>query len=157
MSETEGEGTNQLPLIGPFATRTGIGLGGEPEELLLCLSAGVLIGMGGLTRGEVVALLVFTVIVASSVLIPVLGYAVAADRPRGALDALGTWLQLSSQLVMAIALLATGAPVIGKGSGRTVTVLVAAVASDRGTAKCAASPRPRSGARPVRRRVGGPG
>jgi hypothetical protein len=99
---------------------------------------------------------VFTVIAASSVLILVLGYAVVgidraeASRPR-------ELLQLSSHLVMAIVLLVTGASVIGKGSGQTVTVLVAAVASDRGTAKCAASPRPMSVARPVRRRVGGPG
>ena len=61
-----------------------------PRNLWLCVSAGVLIGMGGLTAGEeVVALLVFTVIAASSVSIPVLGYAVAgidcaeASTPSG--------------------------------------------------------------------------
>jgi hypothetical protein len=72
---------------------------------------------GGLTAGEEVALIVFTVIAASSVLIPVLGYAVSADRLRGGLDALGTWLQLNNHMVMAIVLLVWALPVIGKGLG----------------------------------------
>jgi hypothetical protein len=85
---------------------------------LLCVSAGVLIGMGGRTAGEeVVALLVFTVIAASSVLIPVLGHAVAGIDCAEGFDALGTALQLSSHLVLAIVLLVTGATVIGRGLG----------------------------------------
>lgn len=90
----------------------------NPKNLLLCVSAGVAIGAAGQPAGtDVVAVLVFTVIAASTVLLPVVGYTVAADRLRGPLDSLKNWLQANNHQVMAIVLLIMGAAVIGKGLG----------------------------------------
>ncbi|MEV0338931.1 GAP family protein [Nocardia sp. NPDC050713] len=90
----------------------------NPKNLLLCLSAGVAIGSSGLGSGEkVVAVVVFTVLAAASVLVVVLGYALAADRLRGVLDDTRVWLQSNNHAVMAIVLLIMGALVLGKGIG----------------------------------------
>lgn len=90
----------------------------NPKNLLLCVSAGVTIGAGGLDGGgEVVALVVFTVLAASTVVIPVVGYALAADRLREPLASAKNWLQAQNHQVMAIVLLVMGAVVVGKGLG----------------------------------------
>ncbi|MEU1980684.1 GAP family protein [Nocardia sp. NPDC019395] len=90
----------------------------NPKNLLLCVSAGITIGTGGLgAGGDIVALLVFTVLAAVSVLVPVFGYLLAADRVSGTLDTAKNWLQANNHLVMAIVLLIMGAAVLGKGVG----------------------------------------
>ena len=43
--------------------------------------------------GDAVAVAVFTVLAASTVAVPVLGYLVAAERMRGPLDSLKVWLE----------------------------------------------------------------
>ncbi|MEU4311368.1 GAP family protein [Nocardia sp. NPDC024068] len=92
--------------------------GVNPKNLLLCASAGVVIGSAGLSAGgQVVALVVFTVIAAASVLAVVLGYALAADRLRDVLTRIRAWLEASNHMVMAIVLLVMGAVVFGKGLG----------------------------------------
>lgn len=104
-----------------FVKATGLGLvlsAVNPKNLLLCVSAGVAIGTAGLSSGNaIVVWLVFTVLAACSVLVPVLGYAVAAERLASALDATKTWLQANNHVVMAIVLLIMGAVVLGKGLG----------------------------------------
>lgn len=88
----------------------------NPKNLLLCVSAGVTIGSSTLSPGaKIVAVLVFTVLAAASVLAVVLGYAVAADRLRDTLDRTRTWLQDNNHAVMAIVLAVMGAVVLGKG------------------------------------------
>ncbi|BCK55898.1 GAP family protein [Nocardia wallacei] len=88
----------------------------NPKNLLLCLSAGVAVGAADLdVSGEVVAVVVFTALAAASVLVVVLGYAFAADRLRGTLDAARIWLQDNNHTVMAVVLLLMGAVVVGKG------------------------------------------
>ncbi|WP_280425054.1 GAP family protein [Nocardia carnea] len=90
----------------------------NPKNLLLCVSAGIVIGTGGLDLGgDIAALFVFTVLAAASVLIPVCGYLVAADRISGALAITKNWLQANNHMVMAIVLLIMGAVVLGKGIG----------------------------------------
>lgn len=90
----------------------------NPKNLLLAASAGVTIGASGLGGGEVaVAIAVFTLIAASTVLVPVVGYLVAADRLRGPLDALRGWLAKENAVIMAVLLLVIGVAVIGKGIG----------------------------------------
>ena len=64
-----------------------------------------------------VALLVYTVLAGSTVLVPVVAYAVAADRMRGTLDSLKVWLQANNAAVMSVLLLVMGAVVLGKGLG----------------------------------------
>ncbi|MEU1428406.1 GAP family protein [Nocardia sp. NPDC005746] len=88
----------------------------NPKNLLLCVSAGLAIGSSALgNAAKVVTLAVFVLLASISVLAVVFGYAVAADRLRGALDRTRMWLQDNNHLVMAIVLLMMGAVVLGKG------------------------------------------
>ncbi|WP_234293463.1 GAP family protein, partial [Nocardia jinanensis] len=90
----------------------------NPKNLLLCASAGVAVGASGLGVGaQTVAVVVFTVLAAASVLGVVVGYAVAADRLRGTLDRARAWLEANNHVVMAIVLSLMGAVVLGKGIG----------------------------------------
>jgi cytosine/uracil/thiamine/allantoin permease len=78
----------------------------------------VAIGTRGIGGGpQVIAVLVFTVIAAASVLVVVIGYLVAAERLREPLDRARRWLQANNHVVMAIVLLVMGAVVLGKGIG----------------------------------------
>lgn len=88
----------------------------NPKNLLLAVAAGVAIGAAGLSVGSATVVIVIFVIVAScSVAIPVIGYLVAADAMRGALDALRSWLVQNNATVMAVLLLVIGVVLIGKG------------------------------------------
>jgi threonine/homoserine/homoserine lactone efflux protein len=90
----------------------------NPKNLLLAASAGVTIGASGLEAGAMVlAIGIFTLIAASTVLVPVVGYLVAADRLRGPLDALRGWLAKENSVIMTVLLLVIGVAVIGKGIG----------------------------------------
>lgn len=60
---------------------------------------------------------VFTLIGASTVLVPVVGYLVAAARLRAPLDALRGWLAAENAVIMAVLLLVIGMSLIGKGIG----------------------------------------
>ncbi|MEU4649494.1 GAP family protein [Nocardia fluminea] len=92
--------------------------GVNPKNLLLCVSAGVAIGAGGLSAGgELIAIVVFTLLASVTVLAVVLGYMLAADRLGPMLDSLRQWLQLNNHAVMAIVLLIMGTVVVGKGIG----------------------------------------
>ncbi len=90
----------------------------NPKNLLLAASAGVTIGAAGLDVGAIVVVIaVFTLIAASTVLIPVVGYLLAADKLRGPLDALRGWLAKENAVIMAVLLLVIGVAIIGKGIG----------------------------------------
>ncbi|MEF2977198.1 GAP family protein [Subtercola sp. YIM 133946] len=90
----------------------------NPKNLLMGVAAGVAIGSGGLTVGsDVVAIVIFTVIAASTVAVPVFGYLVASTRLAGPLEALRTWLVHNNSTVMAVLLLVIGVVMIGKGIG----------------------------------------
>lgn len=88
----------------------------NPKNLLLAAGAGVEIGSAGLEFGAILAAIaVFTAIAASTVLVPVVGYLIAADRLRGPLDALRGWLAKENAVIMAILLTVLGVVLIGKG------------------------------------------
>ena len=90
----------------------------NPKNLIMAVGAGVIIGTGGLTVGEdVVVILLFTVIAASSVAVPVIAYLVASARMAGPLESLRGWLVHNNATVMAVLLLVIGVVVIGKGIG----------------------------------------
>jgi threonine/homoserine/homoserine lactone efflux protein len=90
----------------------------NPKNLLLAASAGVTIGGAGLDAGSIVVVIaVFTLIAASTVLVPVVGYLLAADKLRGPLDALRGWLAKENAVIMAVLLLVIGVAIIGKGIG----------------------------------------
>jgi threonine/homoserine/homoserine lactone efflux protein len=88
----------------------------NPKNLLMGAAAGVTIGSAGLSGGSiVVVIVVFTVIAAASVAIPVIAYLVAAKRMAAPLESLRTWLVQNNATVMAVLLLVIGVVIIGKG------------------------------------------
>ena len=90
----------------------------NPKNLLLCLAAGTTIGAAHLPAGQiVVAMVVFTLLAASTIAVPVLGYLAARDRMVAPLDRLRGWLTQHNAAVMAVLLLVIGAALIGKGIG----------------------------------------
>ena len=62
-------------------------------------------------------LVIFTVIAASTVAVPVLAYLAAADRMAAPLESLRGWLVHENAVVMATLLLVIGVVMIGKGIG----------------------------------------
>ena len=88
----------------------------NPKNLLMGAAAGVIVGTAGLTTGEAaIAILVFVLIAASSVAIPVIAYLVASKRMAAPLESLRTWLVHNNAAVMSVLLLVIGVVVIGKG------------------------------------------
>ncbi|MGW4352178.1 GAP family protein [Nocardia sp. NPDC004582] len=88
----------------------------NPKNLLLCITAGVTIGTAGLNpTGTAAAVTVFVLLGAASVLVPVGGYAVAADQLRGALARLKNWLQANNHTVIAVVFMVMGTTAIAKG------------------------------------------
>ncbi|GGK58220.1 GAP family protein [Nocardia camponoti] len=90
----------------------------NPKNLLLCVTAGIVIGSGGVSAGgDFVALIIFTLIASCTVLGVVIGYLVAAEKLEPTLHSLRDWLQVNNHLVMAIVLAVMGALVFGRGIG----------------------------------------
>ncbi|MBT2494491.1 MULTISPECIES: GAP family protein [Microbacterium] len=90
----------------------------NPKNLIMAAGAGTDIGAAALPAGSVVLVIViYTLIAASTVLVPVVGYLFAADRLRGPLDALRGWLAKENTVIMAVLLLVIGVSMIGKGIG----------------------------------------
>jgi len=88
----------------------------NPKNLLMAVGAGLEIGSAALTTGEIVAVIaIFTLLAASTVLIPVVGYLIAAERLRGLLDELRGWLAQHNATIMSVLLLVIGVAMIGKG------------------------------------------
>ena len=88
----------------------------NPKNLLMAISAGVIVGGAGLTVGQTtVVIIVFVLLAASTVLIPVVGYLIASARLAGPLDKLRAWLVDNNAVIMAVLLLVIGVSVIGKG------------------------------------------
>ncbi|MDY6808495.1 MAG: GAP family protein [Actinomycetota bacterium] len=101
----------------PAAAGLGVVLAAvNPKNLVLCASAGVTIGSASLSTGSDVSLVaIYTVLAATTVVVPVVGYQIAAERLRGPLDRLKDWLQANNSTVMATLILVIGIVLIGKG------------------------------------------
>jgi len=93
----------------------------NPKNLVMCLAAGSTIGAAHLSGGEdAVAVAVFTLIAASTVAIPVIGYLTARSKMAGPLESLRNWLTQNNATVTAVVLLVIGVVLLGKGiSGLT--------------------------------------
>ena len=93
----------------------------NPKNLLMCLAAGTTIGAAHLSGGgDVVAVAVFTLIAASTVAIPVIGYLTARSKMAGPLERLRDWLTQNNATVMVVLLVVIGVVLLGKGiSGLT--------------------------------------
>lgn len=110
-----------LGAVGTFTFLRALGLGAflsgvNPKNLLMCLGAGTTIGAAHLSGSdEVIAVAVFTVIAASTVAIPVIGYLCARSAMEGPLNDLRDWLTQNNATVMAVLLLVIGVVLLGKG------------------------------------------
>ena len=115
-----------MSTIDSFTFAKALGLGFalsavNPKNLLMCLAAGSTIGAAHLSGGgDVVAVAVFTLIGASTVAIPVIGYLTARSKMAGPLESLRDWLTQNNATVMAVLLAVIGVVLLGKGiSGLT--------------------------------------
>ncbi|TFV98402.1 GAP family protein [Orlajensenia leifsoniae] len=90
----------------------------NPKNLLMAVGAGVTIGTAGLEIGEIVVVtLIFVVIAAITVALPVIAYLAASSKMAAPLEALRAWLVQNNATVMAVLLLVIGVVMIGKGIG----------------------------------------
>jgi threonine/homoserine/homoserine lactone efflux protein len=90
----------------------------NPKNLLMAVSAGVIVGGAGLTFGQaVIVIIIFVLLAGCTVIIPVIGYLIASARLAGPLDRLRVWLVDNNAVIMAVVLLVIGVAVIGKGIG----------------------------------------
>jgi threonine/homoserine/homoserine lactone efflux protein len=88
----------------------------NPKNLILCLAGGVTIATGGLSSVETtVAVVIFVVIAAASVTLPVLAYLVATARIQQPLEELRVWLTANNATVMSVLMLVLGVAIFGKG------------------------------------------
>jgi threonine/homoserine/homoserine lactone efflux protein len=112
-----------MTAIDGFTALKALGLGVllsavNPKNLLMSVAAGSTIAGGNLSAGQDVwSVVLFTAIAASTVAVPVLGYAVARKRMAGPLESLRGWLTVHNGAVMATLLVVIGVALIGKGLG----------------------------------------
>jgi hypothetical protein len=85
-----------------------------PKNLLLALSAGLIVGEAGLSGGQAAAVIVlFTAIATSTVAVPVVAHLVAPARMRGPFEGLREWLVENNVTIMVVVLLVIGVVIIG--------------------------------------------
>ncbi len=85
-----------------------------PKNLLLALSAGLIVGEAGLSVGEAsVVIVVFTAIATSTVAVPVVAHLVAPERMRDRFERLREWLLENNVTIMVLLLLVIGVVMIG--------------------------------------------
>ena len=88
----------------------------NPKNVLMAVAAGLAIGEAHLSvGGNVVAIVIYTALAASTVAIPVIAYLAAKEKMRGPLDNMKAWLQDNNATVMAVLMLVIGVVLIGKG------------------------------------------
>lgn len=88
----------------------------NPKTIIFSATVGVDLGTSGLAiDGVAVAITVFTLIAASTVLIPVIAYLVAAPRLRAPLESLHAWLVRENHTIMCVLFLVLGFSAIGNG------------------------------------------
>jgi Sap, sulfolipid-1-addressing protein len=87
-----------------------------PKNLLLAVSAGVIVGEARFSAGQAsVIIVVFTAIATSTVAVPVVANVVAPSRTRGPFERLREWLVENNVAIMVVVLLVIGVVMIGNG------------------------------------------
>jgi hypothetical protein len=85
-----------------------------PKNLLLALSAGLIVGEAGFSNGRAaVVIVVFTTIATSTVAVPVVAHLVAPARMAGPFERLREWLVENNVAIMVVLLLVIGVVMIG--------------------------------------------
>jgi hypothetical protein len=85
-----------------------------PKNLLIALSAGLIVGEAGFSGGQAVVVIgLFTAIATSTVAVPVVAHLVASERMRGPFEKLRQWLVENNEAIMVVVLLVIGVVMIG--------------------------------------------
>ncbi|WP_168197214.1 GAP family protein [Agromyces laixinhei] len=110
----------KLTSIGPWsAFGLGAALNIRPKEILLAIAAGLAVRGAGLTVTEsVIAIVVYTVIGASTVAVPVIATLVDAKGMQPRLLSMQEWLGRNNRVVTSLILLLVGVFIIGSGIAR---------------------------------------
>lgn len=87
----------------------------NPKNLVMAASAGISLGEADTLGITILALAVFILVAASTVVVPVLAYSAASSRLAPALDALRGWLMHNNSTIMSILLVFLAGSNIGKG------------------------------------------
>jgi threonine/homoserine/homoserine lactone efflux protein len=88
----------------------------NPKNLIMAVSAGLILGGAGLALDQAtVVIVIFVLLAACTVIIPVIGYVIASARLADPLDRLREWLVENNATIMAVLLLVIGVALIGKG------------------------------------------
>lgn len=91
----------------------------NPKNLIMAASAGTVIAAGDMNIGQTVAVVIlFVIVAAASVMVPVVGYLLAAKRLAPLLESMRKWLLVNNAVIMAVLLLVIGVAQIGKGIGK---------------------------------------
>ena len=110
-----------MAAIDSFTAAKAFGLGVllaavNPKNLLMSIGAGLAVGNAALPVGQTaVVLLIYVLLAACTVLVPVIGFLIAGDRLAHPLAELRIWLTANNVTIMTILLLVLGVAVIGKG------------------------------------------
>ncbi|MGW9568559.1 GAP family protein [Prescottella equi] len=101
------------------ALALGVGLSAiNPKNLLMIVGAAVAVSQLDVGVGaKTVTGVVFTILAASTVAVPVVGYFTMRERATSWLQRLKVWLTTNNAAVMAVLLLVIGVSLIGKGIG----------------------------------------
>lgn len=101
------------------ALALGVGLSAiNPKNLLMIVGAAVAVSQLDVGVGaKTVTGVVFTILAASTVAVPVVGYFTMRERATSWLQGLKVWLTANNAAVMAVLLLVIGVSLIGKGIG----------------------------------------
>lgn len=106
----------------PVTFAVGVAMAVNPPNLLLSLAGGIAISSAGPTLTEaVLAVAAYTVVAASTVLVPVVAYSVAEDRLRRPLGALRGWLTRHDAAIVATVLVVLGLLLVGAGAAAVRT------------------------------------
>jgi threonine/homoserine/homoserine lactone efflux protein len=85
-----------------------------PKNLLLALSAGLIVGEAAFSNGRAaLVIVVFTAIATSTVAVPVVAHLVAPARMRAPFERLREWLVENNVAIMVVLLLVIGVVMIG--------------------------------------------
>ncbi|HEY9324258.1 MAG TPA: GAP family protein [Agromyces sp.] len=106
--------------IGPWsAFGLGVALNIRPKEILLALAAGLAVRGAGLSGSDAaIVILVYTIIGASTVAVPVIATLIDAKGMQPRLLQMKEWLTRNSRVVTSLILLMVGVFIIGTGIGR---------------------------------------
>lgn len=104
--------------MGPLAA-AGLGFGiyaANPKNLTVGMAAGISFGAHHLPPGQTIfTVIIYLLIAAVTIWLPILGYFLAERRVRPWLDEMRVWLTQHNAAVMAVLLLVIGAMMSGKG------------------------------------------